>query len=107
MSNKINLTVTDTNGSTRSISIAVNPRDNLMLVLKEHHFDVPGACGGMASCGTCHIAVLAGHVPNPRNEDEDFMIDGLSNAEEGSRLACQIPVSAELDGLELKVLGEG
>lgn len=72
--------------------------------------DIPGIdgeCGGQMACGTCHVYVcdewrarLSEQVP-----DEVEAIDCLVAAEvrPNSRLACQIEVTAELDGLSVDV----
>ena len=102
----VKITVTNTDGTIHMVEIPMDPNENLMHVLKEQDFDVPGACGGLASCGTCHIGILAGEVPVEVGEDEEFMLDGLPNVQENSRLSCQIPVVAELDGLKIQILGD-
>ena len=100
------ITVTDTDDQTRVLEIPVDKDENLMHVLRDAEFDVPGACGGMAACGTCHLAILEGTVPNEVDTDEEFMLEGLPNVQDNSRLACQIPTVAELDGLKIQVLGD-
>ena len=101
-----NITVIDTDESVKTISIPVDAEENLMHVLRDGEFDVPGACGGMAACGTCHIAVLEGSIPNEIDTDEEFMLDGLPNVQDNSRLACQVPTVAGLEGLKIQVLGD-
>ncbi len=104
----INLTVTDTDGSQRSIQVKPSRSSSLMEVLTRENFDVPAICGGMAGCGTCHIAVLkGGEVLHQPEDDEEFMLDSLPNYTEQSRLSCQIPLTQELDGMEIKVVGDG
>lgn len=63
--------------------------------------DVPGIlaeCGGAAACGTCRIVVepeWRDRLPEPGPSE----LSMLEDAEEGSRLSCQITVSPELEGL--------
>lgn len=104
----ISIKVTDTNGEERTLEIKENPSGSLMEVLTEEDFDVPAICGGMAGCGTCHIKVVKGveQLDEPE-DDEEFMLDSLPNFEEGSRLSCQLPLTEALNGLEVKVLGDG
>ena len=69
---------------------------------------VPGIeaeCGGACACATCHVYVddawteIVG-APEPMEEDMlDFAVDVRAN----SRLSCQITMSAELDGLTVRV----
>ncbi|WP_345900599.1 2Fe-2S iron-sulfur cluster-binding protein [Martelella sp. UBA3392] len=69
---------------------------------------VPGIeaeCGGACACATCHVYVDEAWTdkvgePEPMEEDMlDFAVDVRAN----SRLSCQITMSAELDGLTVRV----
>lgn len=64
---------------------------------------IEGQCGGNRACATCHVHVdpewMA--VVGPPGADERDLI-GLTDAPgPTSRLSCQIPISAKLDGLVL------
>ena len=69
---------------------------------------VPGIdadCGGACACATCHVYVDAEWAaktgtPSPM---EESMLDFASEREETSRLSCQIKLTAELDGLKVRV----
>ena len=101
------MTVTDRDGTTRQIEFDPNDTRNLMELLREEGFEVAAFCGGIANCGTCHIAFLNGLDDLPETEeDEEFMLEVLPNAIENSRLSCQIPVKDVPDDLEIRVLGE-
>ncbi|MAU22787.1 MAG: ferredoxin [Martelella sp.] len=72
------------------------------------HNGVPGIeaeCGGACACATCHVYVDEAWTdkvgePEPMEEDMlDFAVDVRAN----SRLSCQITMSAELDGLTVRV----
>ncbi|MEM7657350.1 MAG: 2Fe-2S iron-sulfur cluster-binding protein [Bacteroidota bacterium] len=104
----MNLQVTDTNGSSRTIEIAVNPSGNLMEVLVDEGFDVPAICGGMASCATCHVRFeTGGEKLDEPEEDELFLLEGLGNRSSESRLSCQVPTTELLDQAQITVLGDG
>jgi ferredoxin, 2Fe-2S len=65
-----------------------------------------GECGGNASCATCHVWVRDEYqslVGEPNPTEEDLLEMGVSDRREGSRLSCQIKVSAELDGLTVDI----
>lgn len=65
---------------------------------------VPGIdadCGGMCACATCHVFVdpaWNGRLAAP-SAQENEMLNFTAERRETSRLACQIPVTGELDGL--------
>lgn len=69
---------------------------------------VPGIeaeCGGACACATCHVYVepdwrpTAGS-PSPMEED---MLDFAYDVREGSRLSCQIKITAAMDGFTVRV----
>jgi len=96
--------VEDTNGKVRQLEVSENPTGNLMEVLTEENFDVPAICGGMISCGTCHVHILSGYDKlEPPEEDESFLVESLDNYTEQSRLSCQVFLTDELDGAKIKV----
>lgn len=104
----IKIQVENTDGQIRTLNIDENPSTSLMEVLTEEDFDVPAICGGMAGCGTCHVQVQSGFkgLPAP-DDDEEFMLDSLPNLTDSSRLSCQLKLTPALDGLEIRILGDG
>ncbi|RMG69036.1 MAG: ferredoxin [Bacteroidetes bacterium] len=103
----ITIHVKDTDGSRHTLETEVNPTANLMELLTEHRMDVAAICGGMASCGTCHVGFMKGGetLDNPE-DDEAFMLETLPNYRPESRLSCQIPLTEALDGAEIEVWGD-
>ena len=62
---------------------------------------IVGDCGGFLSCATCHAYVddaWFARLP-PRSEEEAIMVECAIDVRPTSRLACQINMTAELDGL--------
>lgn len=72
------------------------------------HALVPGIlaeCGGACACATCHIRVAPeamGVLPAMSSSERD-MLRGAIDPDERSRLACQIPVTGEMDRLVIKL----
>ena len=62
---------------------------------------IDGDCGGCAACGTCHVHVDAQWLPKvgPVSAAEREMLQFADGAAEDSRLACQIRMRDELDGI--------
>lgn len=69
---------------------------------------VPGIdadCGGACACATCHVYIepeWIAHTGKP-NEQEASMLSFAAVTQDNSRLSCQIEVTAELDGLILRM----
>jgi 2Fe-2S ferredoxin len=81
----------------------------VMQILRAHGLPIAGTCDGAGVCGTCHVRVAGdwtGRIP-PANDDEEATLDTLPNAGATSRLCCQIIYEEALDGLAIKLAGEG
>lgn len=67
---------------------------------------VVAECGGTMTCATCHVfleGALADRVP-PAGEDEQAMLELTATPRQvSSRLACQVHLVPELDGLEVRL----
>ena len=69
---------------------------------------VPGIdadCGGACACATCHVYVDAAWQAKlpPKSEMEETMLDFAQEVAPNSRLSCQLRVTADLDGLVVRV----
>ncbi|MBM77785.1 MAG: ferredoxin [Crocinitomicaceae bacterium] len=74
-----------------------------MELIKLHELPVDGTCGGMAMCASCQIYVLNDVVSLEKSEDEQAMLDEAWHVQDNSRLACQIPISKEINGLKIEL----
>ena len=66
---------------------------------------IEAECGGACACATCHVYIDPEWVEKtgkPAEMEED-MLDFAFDVRKESRLSCQIKVTAELDGLTLRV----
>jgi 2Fe-2S ferredoxin len=87
---------------------AVDAEDGMTVMEAAKQNDVAGIeaeCGGSCACATCHVYVDAAwrdKVGSPQNMEED-MLDFAFDVREESRLACQIRITPELDGLIVRV----
>ncbi len=68
---------------------------------------IEGECGGVCSCGTCHVHIDAAWVDKvgPAGDAEAAMLELDDNVTGASRLGCQVPIRPELDGLKVRVVG--
>jgi ferredoxin, 2Fe-2S len=81
---------------------------SVMEIALANNIDMEGACEGNMACSTCHVVVdpdWSGKLPLPREEEED-MLDLVYDLKRTSRLGCQIIMTAELDGLIVRLPGE-
>ena len=64
-----------------------------------------GTCEGQMACSTCHVIVAAEDFDRlpPAAEEEEDMLDLAIGATRTSRLACQILLTADLDGITVRM----
>ena len=82
------------------------PGQSLMEVaLANDISDVVAECGGGAICGTCHVHISDKWLDavGPPDDFEEDVLDSVSNVAPSSRLACQVLLTAEFDGLEVEI----
>ncbi len=77
----------------------------VMEVIRDWGLSIKAECGGACACATCHVYVdpdWVGRLAPPSDEEID-MLDGAFFVEPNSRLACQILMTPEIDGLRVKL----
>ena len=64
---------------------------------------IDAECGGVCACATCHVYVDPEWQPRLQapDEDEAALLEFAIEPRDNSRLACQITVTAALDGIVL------
>lgn len=82
----------------------VNEYHNLMELLFDKYMQDWGDCKGRAWCGTCHIQIIEGTISETMDADERNTLSKLFEVAENSRLACQIPVNAELHNMVFRIM---
>jgi 2Fe-2S ferredoxin len=87
-------------GQSRAVEVPAGT--TLMRAATDHRVPgIDGDCGGLCACGTCHVYVEApwSAKTGVRTAGEDDMLNFAAELRDSSRLACQITVTDELDGL--------
>lgn len=98
----INVIFVEHTGEERSVEVQTG--NSLMQAAVSN--GVPGIdadCGGSCSCATCHVYVDAdwqAKMPTV-SPTEEAMLDLSPDRQESSRLACQIELTDEHDGLRV------
>ena len=104
---KVTVNFVSADGET-TISAKASEGDNLLTVAQIHDQPLEGTCEGQMACSTCHVIVESAdfeRLPQATEMEED-MLDLAAGARRTSRLACQITLSAELDGLTVHIPSE-
>ncbi|MEN1783844.1 MAG: 2Fe-2S iron-sulfur cluster-binding protein [Bacteroidota bacterium] len=105
----ITITITDREGVRHDIAAPTDMNMNLMEVVRSYELAPEGTigiCGGMAMCASCQCYVLSDHVLPEKSDDEEAMLSEAFNVEDNSRLGCQIQMTLDLEGLEVKLAPE-
>jgi len=78
---------------------------SVLEIAHKHGIDIEGACEGSLACSTCHVIVDPAWFPKLARptEDEEDMLDLAFGLQQTSRLGCQIVMTEQLDGLEVKL----
>ena len=102
----INIFVKDLDGQVHEIE--AREGDSLMEALREHEWGVPAICGGLCSCGTCHVYLDGDWVGKftPADSDEQDLLDVFDSTASNSRLSCQIQLQPKHEGLKLTIAPE-
>lgn len=100
----LNLTYYDEFGQQCHAHFTVNEYHNLMELLFDKYVEEWGDCKGRAWCGTCHIEILGGNLTEKIDEDEKQTLLKINGTTGRSRLACQIPLNAELNDVIFRIL---
>lgn len=104
----ITIHVQNQDGTTTELIAPTDMGLSLMEFLKGNDFDILATCGGMALCATCHVEVISGFDNlNEISNDEYAMLDTLPNITDTSRLSCQLKLSPEMNGIAVKIMGDG
>jgi ferredoxin, 2Fe-2S len=98
-----------TNRAGETSEIEVEDGLTVMEAIRDNGFDeLLALCGGCCSCATCHVFVEdAGDKPLPEmSEDEDDLLESSDHRTKESRLSCQLPFTAGMDGLKVTIAPE-
>ncbi|GAA0483788.1 ferredoxin family 2Fe-2S iron-sulfur cluster binding protein [Parasphingorhabdus litoris] len=82
--------------------------DDLLTIAQINDQPLEGTCEGQMACSTCHVIVAAedfDKLPEATEMEED-MLDLAAGARRTSRLACQITLTPDLDGLTVHIPAE-
>lgn len=102
--------IKDREGMVHMVDAPTDMNMNLMEVVRVHELapeGTIGVCGGMAMCASCQCYIQSEHNLPEKSDDEEAMLSEAFYVREQSRLGCQIPITSELNGLEVELAPEG
>ncbi|NOU05414.1 MAG: 2Fe-2S iron-sulfur cluster binding domain-containing protein [Hyphomicrobiaceae bacterium] len=81
------------------------PGFRVMELIRMYGLPIKAECGGVCVCATCHVRIPEHWLSllPPPSDEEMAKLDEIPDADETSRLACQLIMTDELDGLEIEV----
>jgi len=102
-------TITVINQAGEEKGVEASEGVSLMEVIRDNGFDeLLALCGGCCSCATCHVHIepaFKDKLPE-MTEDENDLLDSSDHRDENSRLSCQIPVTADMEGCKVTLAQE-
>lgn len=109
MEQDINIKIIDREGVSHNIVAPTDMAMNLMEVVRSYELAPEGTigiCGGMAMCASCQCYVLSDTQLPEMQDDEEAMLSEAFYVKENSRLGCQIPITPDMEGLEVELAPE-
>ncbi len=107
--NEVTIKITDRDGVMHEVLAPTDMAMNIMELVRAYELAPEGTigiCGGMAMCASCQCYVLNEVELPEMGPDEDAMLSEAFNVKPNSRLGCQIPITNDLEGLELELAPE-
>jgi 2Fe-2S ferredoxin len=93
----------------KQLSLPAKAGLSVMEIIRDGGVDeLLALCGGCCSCATCHVYVDAADMGKltAAGADETDLLDSSDHKTAASRLSCQIPFTAALDGLKVTIAPE-
>jgi 2Fe-2S ferredoxin len=98
------ITYVESNGKEHVLEVA--PGRSLMQGAIDNNVRrIIAECGGACSCATCHVYIDETWADqlDKKSESEEAMLEAVCDLQPNSRLACQVTMTEELDGLVVKM----
>jgi len=92
------------NGERKSVE-AENGLSLMVAAVENSIIGIKAVCNGCCNCGTCHVVITPNfiEVTSPLYSGEQQVLSKLRNSQANSRLACQVIVDENLEGMQVIV----
>lgn len=107
---EILIKIRDREGKLHEVDAPTYMNMNLMEVVRSFEIapeGTVGICGGIAMCASCQCYINSDHILPEISDDEQAMLSDALFVKDKSRLGCQIPITEDLNGLEVELAPEG
>lgn len=106
MTDKVHVNFLLENG--KKVMVEAKIGEDLLTIAHHNKIELEGACEGSLACSTCHVIIEQKWFDNLNEacDEEEDMLDYAFGLTATSRLGCQIIMTKELDGIEVKVPSE-
>ena len=105
----ITIKIKDREGVLHEVQAPTDMSMNIMEVVRAYELapeGTIGVCAGMAMCASCQCYITNDVELPEMGPDEDAMLSEAFYVKPNSRLGCQIPITEELNGLEIELAPE-
>jgi 2Fe-2S ferredoxin len=78
---------------------------SLLDIISENNIPVIGVCGGAGVCASCRVKIDANSstkIQDPKDQELDVL--EMFQSDDGVRLACQVVLTNQSDGLRVSLL---
>ncbi|MBK43016.1 MAG: ferredoxin [Flavobacteriaceae bacterium] len=102
----ISLKIVDRKGNVHIVDAPIDMGLNLMDIVRMYDLapdGTIGVCGGIAMCASCQCYILSSHKLLDKSDEEEAMLGDVIEVKRNSRLACQIQINSELEGLAIEL----
>lgn len=86
-------------------TVEAEPGANLLALGQAVGMPLEGTCEGQMACSTCHVVISKEWFDKlkPASDEEEDMLDLAAGVTSRSRLSCQIDLTEDLDGIEVRM----
>lgn len=86
-------------------SVSFEEGQTILQVAEKNGIRLNSNCEGFGVCGGCHVKIenLSDKMPEISDKEDDAL-DRVSGIDRSSRLACQVILNSDLDGLIVKLV---
>jgi ferredoxin len=83
--------------------VEAKAEESLLTVMEKNDIPIAAVCGGAGICGSCRVRILNEDSVAPAKDHELSILDALQS-DDDIRLACQVTLTEDSDGLRIELI---